>query len=69
MEKVRLEKVVLIWSFEHNAWWRPGSHGFTTNIEEAGFYSRITAEEIVLDANTACEPDNLNEEIRNVWVG
>lgn len=26
----------LIWSYEHNAWWKPNRWGYTTNIKEAG---------------------------------
>lgn len=41
----------LIWSHEHDAWWRPGGWGYTTNVDEAGRYSLIDASRIVLDAN------------------
>lgn len=37
----------LIWSFKHGAWWRPHDEmGYTTNIEEAGRYSRGQAKQI-----------------------
>lgn len=29
-----------IWSGEHNAWWRPGSAGYTTDRMAAGVYTR-----------------------------
>ena len=29
----------LIWSHEHEAWWRPGALGYTTEITEAGRYT------------------------------
>ena len=32
-------KEVLIWSGEHNAYWRPRSSGYTANRSEAGIYS------------------------------
>lgn len=42
---------VLIWSFEHGAWWRPNSWGYTTCRSEAGWYDRAEAEKIVEQAN------------------
>ncbi len=51
---------VLIWSFEHNQWWRANSRGYTSDRSEAGKYARSTAEEIVLAANYG---GTLNEEI------
>ena len=36
----------LIWSNEHDAWWRPESCGYTTFIESAGRYSKAEAEDI-----------------------
>ena len=33
----------LIWSTEHNAWWRAGCVGYATRIEEAGQYTREQA--------------------------
>jgi hypothetical protein len=32
-------KQVLIWSDEHNAWWRPEGHGYTTFRQHAGVYT------------------------------
>lgn len=26
----------LVWSHEHGAWWRPGGHGYTTHLSDAG---------------------------------
>lgn len=42
---------VLIWSFEHMAWWRPGRGGYTGNFEYAGYYDLEEAIEIVRCAN------------------
>lgn len=42
----------LIWSYEHDRWWRPGGHGYTTELAEAGRYSRAEAARIVAHANT-----------------
>lgn len=42
---------VLVWSMEHGAWWRPGWHGYSTNIMEAGLYARQEAQQIVDGSN------------------
>jgi inosine-uridine nucleoside N-ribohydrolase len=44
------ESQYLIWSIEHTAWWRPDEWGYTTQLAEAGTYSRERAAEIVLKA-------------------
>ena len=41
----------LIWSIEHDAWWRPGEMGYTTTLREAGRYSKHQASVIVGHAN------------------
>jgi hypothetical protein len=41
----------LIWSIEHDAWWRPGGHGYTRELEQAGHYSEGEARKIVTRAN------------------
>lgn len=38
---------VLVWSMEHNAWWRPSWCGYTAHRHEAGRYPRAEAQEIV----------------------
>lgn len=40
-----------IWSFEHNAWWRPNELGYTKSISEAGIYQPERAHKICLNAN------------------
>lgn len=40
-----------IWSFEHDAWWRPGRMGYTPQFAEAGHYTQADAERIVTEAN------------------
>lgn len=42
---------VRIWSFEHRAWWKPQSMGYTKWKADAGLYERVEAEKIVSDAN------------------
>ena len=41
----------IIWSFQHKAWWRADSLGYTVKIEEAGEYSYNEALERMLGAN------------------
>ncbi len=41
----------LIWSIEHNAWWKPGHAGYTKSRKEAGRYSYTEALKIVKGAN------------------
>ena len=41
----------LIWSIEHNAWWRPASCGYTQVLAEAGRYDRDEANQILRQAN------------------
>lgn len=43
----------LIWSHEHQAWWKPGQHGYTKNRSDAGRYHIKTAIEICVAANTS----------------
>lgn len=33
----------VIWSHEHDQWWRPDSMGYTPNLHEAGRYTREEA--------------------------
>lgn len=40
-----------IWSFEHQAWWKPARRGYTTHMLQAGVYSFNEAIEICADAN------------------
>lgn len=53
---------VRIWSFEHDAWWRPGSMGYTRDKGLAGLYRRADAEEI-------CERANCSGTTNEVIVG
>ena len=55
-----MSALVKIWSFEHDAWWRPNSRGYTTVEADAGLYERNEAEEIVRRANYG---GRLHEEI------
>lgn len=44
---------VLIWSIEHNAWWRANSHGYTRDLADAGVYLYSEALQILQGANIA----------------
>lgn len=41
----------LIWSIEHNGWWKPAQFGYTQKKDEAGRYSFEQARKIVASAN------------------
>jgi len=45
------EERYLIYSREHNAWWRAHERGYTREIDLAGSYSKARAEEICAAAN------------------
>ena len=49
--------IYLIYSREHNAWWRPARRGYTGHIAEAGRYSAQEAYQIAYDANRYQRPD------------
>lgn len=42
----------LIWSIEHDAWWRPDWGGYTRVLAEAGRYDEAEAERVLDRANT-----------------
>lgn len=56
IEAARLE-IYLIWSNEHNAWWRPNRNSYTTDISKAGRYSLEMAIEICNGANYGWDTD------------
>jgi hypothetical protein len=41
----------LVWSIEHDMWWRPDWQGYTPMIEEAGRYSLEEGRKILARAN------------------
>ena len=43
----------LIWSFEHEAWWKPAAHGYTKEKALAGRFTLEKALEYCQDANKA----------------
>lgn len=42
-EKADIEHPWLVWSYEHDAWWRAGRAGYSTNVLGAGFYTEQDA--------------------------
>ena len=44
-------RAYVIWSFEHDAWWRPGGWGYTRDLAEAGHFTEADADQIIADAN------------------
>jgi hypothetical protein len=60
----------VIWSFEHTAWWRPRSCGYTPHLYEAGHYSQAEADAIVADANIVSVNEwaiRYEDAVRNDW--
>lgn len=51
----------LIYSREHNAWWRQGEAGYTESLRVAGRYSLADANRIVGQANIAAPTDRPEE--------
>jgi hypothetical protein len=41
----------VVWSFEHDGWWRPGGWGYTPHLAEAGHYTEADARRIEHQAN------------------
>jgi len=48
--KVIEQPEYLIWSNEHNAYWRPNSAGYAKKVGEAGYYSFAEADSICIQA-------------------
>lgn len=45
----------LIWSFEHQGWWKPDARGYCKEKQSAGRYDLPEAIEICLSANGSSE--------------
>lgn len=41
----------VIWSIEHQAWWRANSHGYADSLVDAGVYDEAEARDILERAN------------------
>lgn len=62
-EALIAEKLSLIWSNEHGAWWRPGHAGYTVHLDQAGRYEREEAERICAGARDGWRPGTPPPEI------
>lgn len=51
----------LVYSREHNAFWKPNEHGYINTVDGAGRYTHEHAEEIVTGANRYCDRLSPNE--------
>jgi len=49
--------VYVIWSYEHQAWWRPDMKGYTLDLNNAGRYTMAEACEILNGANGGERPN------------
>jgi hypothetical protein len=56
-----LERPWVVWSEEHGGWWRPGEHGYTHSLKEAGRFSMERAFEIEKNANKHLRNGVVNE--------
>lgn len=51
----------LIWSHEHQAWWKPRQIGYTTDVAQAGLYSPGETFEILTKSSLGSDPDHPEE--------
>jgi len=51
----------VIWSAEHQAWWRPARTGYMTNLAEAGRYELEEAHDICWNANRYLKGGTVHE--------
>jgi hypothetical protein len=51
----------LVWSFEHDAWWKGNTSGYTKVKEEAGLFTFEEAQQIVIDGNKHSKGDRPEE--------
>lgn len=42
-------RLYVIWSFDHEAWWRPNERGYTRELAEAGRYTGTHAGQLATD--------------------
>ncbi len=61
MQPQRAREHWLVYSREHNAFWAPNQHGYTTSIEKAGRYTGAHAFHICVGSNQCCQEDDPSE--------
>ena len=54
MQVNKTEQKRLVWSVEHNGWWRSNRNGYSYERNDAGKYSFDEAAQIVKEANILC---------------
>lgn len=69
MLKTKVKIKWLIWSIEHDQWWRPDWKGYTEHIHEAGRYSYHEAREICAKANFYGQFDRPHESMVQDYIG
>lgn len=57
----------LIWSHEHDQWWRPNREGYTPRIEEAGRYTFDEVAEVVVPHIPPGEEVAVDERVAPRW--
>ena len=55
-DEEKTENLVLIWSVEVGAWYKPDLAGYTQEYNEAGLYTPPEALTILMDANAGLGP-------------
>lgn len=58
----------VIWSNEHQAWWKPSGLGYTPYFDQAGRFSRANALQIAADARGGWSPGKPPPEIAIPWT-
>jgi len=59
-----MSKLYLIWSIEHDQWWKPNKMGYTDDMSKAGRYSVEDATEICEIANIVGVEEMMMPEIK-----
>jgi len=63
MNNLFSENMWLVWSNEHNAYWKPARRGYTKDKDAAGRYSTAAATEICDNANQFIPENRIPNEI------
>lgn len=56
------KSLYIIWSNEHNGWWRPARCGYTSHRSLAGEYTLEEATKIVQDANKYIKWEHMHDD-------
>lgn len=55
------DMVWVIWSREHNGWWRANRNGYTNLLKEAGHYTLEEATDICIESNKYLAEEEFRE--------